>query len=287
MQSSVPIGCEIQTLTDAQKETGARVARAVGCAAAPDVAACLRGKSVVELVGAVPGTFGLFPRLYGPNADGQVFPDQPLKLIAVRKHHAMPVIIGTTSEETMPWASSAGPVTDPASYAAAIEKLFGAEPRDAILAQYPASAYSSPRRAFVTLTTDALFTCQSRRVARTLVAAQKEPVYRYIFAHALENDPAEKANGAMHTVEHPFLFGWRGKYRPTETDLAVQRRLVGYWTRMARTGNPNGGGDPQWPADGPGNDPYLEIGATSVARTGPSSARCDFWDAVRLPWPHL
>ncbi len=154
MQSSVPVGCEIQTLADAEKGTGTtRVVKAVGCDSASDVAACLRGKGLAELVGAVPGTFGVLPRVYGPNADGHVFPDQPLKLIAARKHHAMPVIIGTTSEETIQWANSAGPVTDLASYTAAIEKAFGAASRDAILAQYPVNAYPNPSRAFVTLTT--------------------------------------------------------------------------------------------------------------------------------------
>lgn len=283
MQSSVPVGCEIQTLADAQKGTGTRMAKALGCDTASDVAACLRGKSITELVAAIPGTFGVLPRVYGPNADGHIFPDQPLKLIAARKHHAIPVIIGTTSEETMPWANSAGPVTDLASYTAAIEKAFGAESRDAILGQYPVSTYSSPSRAFVTLTTDALFTCQSRRVARTLAAAQTQPVHRYIFAHALQNDPS----GASHTVEHPFFFGWRGKYRPTETDFAIQRRMISYWTRLARTGNPNGDDTPRWPAHTTGKDPYLEIGAMTIAQSGPNSAKCDFWDTVRLPWPHL
>jgi para-nitrobenzyl esterase len=283
MQSSVPVGCEIQTLADAKKGTGTKVVKAVGCDTASNVAACLRSKDVGALVRAVPGTFGVLPRVYGPNADGHVFPDQPLKLIAARKHRAMPVIIGTTSEETMPWANSAGQVTDPASYAAAIEKAFGAESRDAILAQYPVSAYPNPSRAFVTLTTDALFTCQSRRVARTLAAAQTEPIYRYIFAHGLQNDPS----GASHTVEHPFFFGWRGTYRPTETDLGIQRRMISYWTQMARMGNPNGDDEPRWPLHVTGNDPYLEIGAITMAKTGPSSAKCDFWDTVRLPWPHL
>jgi para-nitrobenzyl esterase len=283
MQSSVPTGCEIQTLADAQKATGTRVVKAAGCDTTPDVAVCLRGKNVVELVGAVPGTFGVLPRVYGPNVDGHVFPDQPLKLIAARKHYAMPIIIGTTSEETMGWVNSAGLVTDLASYSAAIEKAFGVNSRDAILAQYPVSAYSSPARAFVTLTTDALFSCQSRRVARALAAAQKEPVYRYMFGHELQNDP----NGASHTVEHPFFFGWRGKYRPTDADLTIQRRMIGYWTRMARTGNPNGGDDPRWSAHETGSDSYLEIGATTTTRMGPSSAKCDFWDTVRLPWPHL
>jgi hypothetical protein len=44
MQSSVPMGCEIQTLDDARKGTGARVATAAGCSTAADIAACLRGK---------------------------------------------------------------------------------------------------------------------------------------------------------------------------------------------------------------------------------------------------
>jgi para-nitrobenzyl esterase len=287
MQSSVPIGCEMQTLADAEKGTGAKVASAAGCDTAADIATCLRGKSTDEIVAAVPGTFGVFPRVYGPNVDGHVFPDQALKLIAARKHDAMPVIIGNTSEETMQFVNAAGPVTDEASYAAAIEKVFGARARDAILARYPSKAYAMPRQAFVALTTDSLFTCQSRRVARTLTRSQTEPVYRYIFARALENDPVEKANGAVHTVEHPFFFGWRGKYRPSEADLVVQQRMIGYWTRMARTGNPNGGTDPNWPAYSPANEGYLEIGSLIATKSGPTSAQCDFWDSVTLPWPHL
>jgi para-nitrobenzyl esterase len=74
MQSSVPMGCEIQTLDDARKGTGARVATAAGCNTARDIAACLRSKSVVDIVSAVPGTFTVLPRLYGPNVDGHIFP---------------------------------------------------------------------------------------------------------------------------------------------------------------------------------------------------------------------
>ena len=112
-------------------------------------------------------------------------------------------------------------------------------------------------------------------------------MYRYLFVHALENDPVEKANGAIHTVEHPFFFGWRGKYRPSEADLVIQQRMISYWTRMARTGNPNGGTDLNWPAYSPANESYLEIGSVITAKTGPSRAQCDFWDGVTLPWPHL
>ena len=173
MQSSVPMGCEIQTMSDAKAGTGRKVATATGCDTVADVAACLRSKSVTEIVSAVPGTFTVLPRLYGPNVDGHIFPDQPLKLITERKYPAMPVIIGTTSEETIPWANSAGQVTDEPSYAAAIEKVFGSAMRDRILAAYPVKSYSTPRAAFVKVTTDAEFTCQSRRVARAFFTAQR------------------------------------------------------------------------------------------------------------------
>jgi para-nitrobenzyl esterase len=258
-----------------------------GCTTASDIAACLRGKSVKDIVSAVPGTFGVFPRLYGPNVDGHVFPDQPLKMIARGDHAAMPVIIGSTTDETMQFVGAVGAVADAAAYGAAIDRVFGSVARGRILATYPAANYPTPRAALVQLTTDAQFTCQSRRVATVLSKAQKQPVYRYLFAHSLENDPEQKALGALHTIEHPFFFPWRGQYRPTPTDLIVQQRLVGYWTRFARTGNPNGGVDPPWSAFSTENDAYLQIGGSTEGQRGPVAAHCDVWDAVAMPWPHL
>ena len=101
MQSSVPAGCEIQTLADAEKGTGQRVVKALGCDGVSDIAACLRSKSMSEVVSAVPGTFSVLPRFYGPNMDGNVFPDQPIKLIKQGRYVAVPVIIGNTTEEML------------------------------------------------------------------------------------------------------------------------------------------------------------------------------------------
>jgi para-nitrobenzyl esterase len=287
LQSSVPVGCEIQTSANAKSGTGERVVKGLGCDTAADIAGCLRSKTTKEVVAAVPGSFTVLPRLYGPNMDEHVFPEQPIKLISEKRYPAMPVIIGNTSGETGPWADSAGHITDEASYAAAVDKVFGTAARDRILRVYPASAYSSPRAAFAQVTTDAEFTCKSRHIARLFAQVQKEPVYRYLFSHTLENDPALKAVGAAHTIEHPFLFAWQGKYKPTETDLAVQRHMVGYWTRMAKTSNPNGGDDPEWSAVAADRDTYLDIGVTTATKTGDGNAHCDFWESVPLLWPHI
>jgi para-nitrobenzyl esterase len=288
MQSSVPTGCEIPTLADVERHTGSAVVAKLGCDGSGDVAGCLRAKSMLEVVSAVPGgPFTVFPRVYGPNMDGHVFPDQPLALIKQRKYPAMPVIIGNTAGETMHFIDAVGPVTDESSFAAAIAKVFGQAQTERIVAEYPLNTYVTPRAAFVKLTTDGEFTCQSRRVARTFASVQDAPVFRYRFSHTLENDPEQRALGPVHTAEHPFLFNWQGSYRPTATDLEIQRHMVGYWTRMAKTGNPNGPKDPAWPAVSPQNEAYLEIGANTAATNGPADAHCDFWDTVPRPWPHI
>ncbi len=287
MQSSVPIGCELQTLADAENGTGAEVAKRVGCVNQADTAACLREKSVTELVSALPGTFTVFPRLYGPNVDGVVFPQQPIERIQQKNYPAVPIIIGDTKDETMQFVNSVGPITDGASYSAAIARVFGTSARDQIIEHYPISKYPTPRAAFVQLTTDAQFTCQSRRVARTFASVQQPPVYRYVFAHSLENDPAQKALGAIHTIEHPFLFNWEGSYQPTAIDKKIQGLMLNYWTNMAKHGNPNGSDAVTWPSAGKNGDTYLEISANSQVRQTLAETHCDFWDTVKLPQPHL
>ncbi len=287
MESSVPSGCEIQTLKDAEDGTGAKLVKMLGCDTASDTAACLRAKDFRDVVAAMPGNFSVLPRLYGPNMDGLVFPDQPLKRIREGKVPAMPLIIGNSTGETLEWADSAGAVKDQQSYEAAIDRVFGASARAAILSLYPASAYATPRDAFAHVTTDAEFTCQSRRVAQVITARHKAPIYRYLFDWTLQNDPVQKARGAIHTVEHPFFFGWQGTYKPTDADRMIQSQMVGYWTNMARTGKPNGDGLPPWSPVAAGNEAYLLIGKDTAAKTGFGDAHCDFWDKTPLVWPHM
>ena len=165
--------------------------------------------------------------------------------------------------------------------------MFGAQSRDAILARYPAASFPNPRGALEVATTDAYFTCTTRRVARLLTSVQSEPVHTYYFSHVLENDPVERARGSGHTVEHPFLFHWSGKYRPSEGERQLQDAMLLYWSRMAATGNPNGGSNPVWPRYDATTDAHLELAIPPRARTALRKDQCDFWDGITLPWPHL
>jgi para-nitrobenzyl esterase len=285
MQSSVPTGCALPTLQQAEAGTGARVAQALQCSGA-GTAACLRGKPMADVVRAVPGSFGMQPRLYGPVVDGRHVPEQPIAAIERRAHAAVPVIIGNTTQETMQWAAGMGTVTDGASYQAALAPVYGAETAPRIMAMYPLGAYPTPHAALMQLTTDSFFTCQSRRVARRLARSQAEPVFRYLYSHALDNDAGQRALGAVHTIEHVMFFPWQGKYQPAAADRTVQAAMLERWAAFASGADPVAAAGPAWAAAGPA-DRYLWIGAASEARQGDGGAHCDFWDGVRLPSPHL
>ena len=112
-------------------------------------------------------------------------------------------------------------------------------------------------------------------------ASQDEPVYRYFFTHALSGPAGQQ--GAVHGLELFFVFQKLGlvpTYTASADDLAVEAALLGYWTRFAATGDPNGAGAPAWPEYQGAADPYLELAATPAAGEGVRTAKCDFWDAL-------
>ncbi len=56
---------------------------------------------------------------------------------------------------------------------------------------------------------------------------------------------------------------------------------MGYWTRFAATGDPNGGGAAQWPAYEAAADQHLELGDTIKTGAGLYKQACDLADKVR------
>ena len=287
MQSSVPTGCELPTLSDAARRTGARVATTTDCADAGDVAECLRGLTVDQLVSAVPGVTNLFPRWYGPNVDGHVLREQPIAAIRGGRHSPMPVIIGTTLNETRGWLNAEGPVSGAAEYAELIGRVFGAGAREQILDRYPLEVFSTPQLALEEATTDAYFNCQTRRVARALTSAQDAPVYRYLFTHAMETTDRTRASGAGHTLEHRFFFPNLAGGQASAAEIALQDSMIHYWSNMAHTGSPGSAEGTVWPRYEIATDPYLELSTETKSLSDLNRDLCDFWDEVQLPWPHL
>jgi len=273
-------GCVASQLATAE-DLGKKVFTAAKCDTAPDPAACMRALSAEAVITAVPVVINIAgkPSVYGAVVDKQMLLDVPGAVIKSGAHNHVPFIVGNNSDET----SRAVPATivTEADYAAAVKVSFGAL-ADAVLAQYPAASYASPKAAYVAVTSDSKFICEGRRALRNLLAGQKEPTYRYMLTHELQNvQPASKGQGAWHGVDVLYLFGKLNAlgYVPSAGENALSDAFGGYWSRFGAAADPNGAGAAMWPQYTM-SDPYLELDDTIVAKSGYRTAQCDFWDTL-------
>jgi para-nitrobenzyl esterase len=87
--------------------------------------------------------------------------------------------------------------------------------------------------------------------------------------------PGGETLGAYHSMEIIYAFGNRVGWLPWQpVDDRLSDAMMGYWTRFAATGDPNGGGAPTWPRYDD-DARYLELGPEVRAGQGLEQAMCD------------
>ncbi len=247
-----------------------------GCSGAADPAACLRAVPFDSLLRALPPVVTVASssgQLWGPTVDGFVLRDSPEVVIGKGEHNRVPFIVGANADET---GSAAPPVATEAEYRALVVGQAGAL-APLVLAQYPVSAYATPRKAYVAVTSDARFVCPSRRFARA-AAGGGSPTFRYFFSY-----PANRAFGAIHGIEIPFVFGSFDAipgYTPDAPVRALSEAMNASWARFAATGDPSVPGTAAWPAYDPVRDRTFGWDAPTASFDGIRSAACDFWDSL-------
>ena len=268
--------CDIRPLGEAETAGQKSVAQ-TSCASAADIPACLRGLAAASLVKAMKVTTSpVNPRdnTFGPNADGKVVAESSYDAIRAGRYQKMPIMIGTNSQEGVTFVAST-PISD-AQYQALLTGAFGPATKSLVVAQYPSSAYPSPRDALIAVVTDVRFACPARRIARALVASQDQPVHRYLFT-ASRQSGTQVGQGAYHGVEVPFVF--HTLIQPTAPESELQDAVVGYWTRFVRSGTPEGQGT-SWSEYEPTSDSYLQLDYTIAEGAGVRTTQCDFWDTL-------
>ncbi|MDL2717204.1 MAG: carboxylesterase family protein [Acidobacteriota bacterium] len=266
--------CSQPTLREVEAD-GAAVVDAAGCGGAPDVAACLRAVSAETLVSAA-RTDAV---AYGPNVDGFVLLESPLDALSAGTHHHVPLLVGANADETSLDAPS---LPTDAAYRSAIFFLYGGSLGARVLAAYPSSAFATPQKAWIAATTDEIYVCPARRIARAAAPRQTEPVFRYFFTKALDSTSAA-SYGAYHSLELPFVFGTLDKFpgfTPSDRERVLSDAMNGYWSRFAANGDPNAPGRVPWPRYDAALDGYLELDNVIAPGAGVRTSRCDFWDAI-------
>jgi len=287
MESNViPLG---QTPPFASVETGdQQLVSDLGCSSEADVLACLRAVPANTIVN-LPN---IYP--YGPGIGSTFLSVDPFTFLQ-QNGPPVPLLIGSNREE---WSVFDDPNAqlDNTAYATAIHQRFdpfGAGVANQVLLLYPPGAYSSPAYALIVVDTDFNMTCEVRNVARAAAGgANRQPVWRYFYTHAFENDPFLLPYGAFHTAELFFVFGNFNDgqqpgggivYTPSQADLTFSQSLMGYWTRFAATGNPNGAGAGAWPSYDPSTDSMLQLDDTPIAINGYDNPQCDYLSTLPQP----
>jgi para-nitrobenzyl esterase len=187
-----------------------------------------------------------------------------------------------------------GPVTS-ATYVPAIAATIGnAAIAPIVAARYPVPAqFPSFDQGVGGVGTDAIFACAAHFADE--LASQFVPTFAYEF-----NDPNPPQNflppvtfpyGASHASEIQYIFptanpsGFGLNLPQTPLDANQQKLsdgMVGYWTEFARSGDPNGFGQPHWPRFNR-NQQQMQSFVPPNPTTETNFAtvhQCDFWDAL-------
>ena len=178
-----------RTLEDAEL-LGQDFATALGCTDLASVRACLRAKTVEQVLFALPSGEPQFEETtrapWGPVVDRLEIPDQPRRLYEIGKFNHVPVVIETSGDEGKIYVDRSFPAGLTAEvYEAEVEAEFGTAYVSEIKAMYPAVNFPSPKDALTRLTSDAEGVCEARRIAR-LIERTQTPVRLYAFGHQAE-----------------------------------------------------------------------------------------------------
>ncbi len=122
----------------------------------------------------------------------------------------------------------------------------------------------------------------ARHLANEIVRAG-QPAWLYRFSYVAESQRAF-LKGALHGFEIPYTFNVPAALvgeKATAADKAMGDLASAYWVAFAKTGDPNGGGRPQWPRHDPAVDSLINFTNTGVVvGPDPLKPRLDLWQKV-------
>jgi len=230
-------GANVDSLATAEKNGKAFMAK-LGAASIADA----RKRSAADILKNSPPGLGTA----WPIFDGYVLVGDQYKLYQEKRYNDTPVLIGSNSDEGALFVPSA----KAESYQEQVHAGYG-EYADKILAAYPGATDAEALRSSRDIFRDATFAWPTWSWARLQAKTGHGKVYVYYFSHRppYPNTPMFQGWGAAHGGEIEYVFGNFPAVMPaTASDRKVADEISSYWVNFAKTGDPNGGGLPRWPA---------------------------------------
>ena len=249
-----------QSFTPSGESMGLKFGAAlVGEQAAQSLAALrnVPAKKVLEVSESSPA-FSDYKFLF--TVDGDVLLEDIGTTFADGRQADVPVMVGCAAEE-------GGVVVTMGFMGAGLQglKSFAVanlpEVRDEVPKYYPATTDAEAIPFLKALFTDVNFVYPARVWARSMDGLQSDAyLYWFTWSPALADG---KNHGAFHGASQIYVHGDFDLFKelaPTDADVEFSHMIAETWVRFARTGNPNGGSLPEWPAFTPENEAYMDLG---------------------------
>jgi len=272
------------TLEDAYK-TGEQMAVNLGCDKASDQIAAMRAKSSDEVLQASGYTVeescpptGIQAAV---NVDSWVVPDKPETLYNAGKQMNVPVLIGENKDDGTAFGAivQKNNITT-AQYPTIIQGAVGDASAAEVTAMFPVTSDAQVGATVSNLLTQMDFASCARYICQSTTTKTNSKAFLYQFTRV----PPNKAGallGCHHSAELEYVFGNLPSsegFGPKDTEIS--NTMMGYWTRFAKTGDPNGGGSTAWPAYSSSKEQNLEIGDQVTVNAGLFKAQCDLSEKI-------
>lgn len=200
---------------------------------------------------------------YLPMVDGEVLVEDVATTFANGNQADVPTMVGSTSDESSAPVEALGMMMGTGVRGF---RVFAAsmlpEAREELATQYPAATDEEATRSWQDLLNDLNFNYPMRAWARGMANVESD-AYLFWFSW---RPPIPNADyyGAFHGSFQMYLMGDLEGFQavPTDADREFSSMLAETWVRFARTGNPNGGPLPEWPAFTLEDEAYMELGPT-------------------------
>lgn len=275
---------------DLADRNGNALAEALDCKAPSDVLQCLRmtspglisaaGEARSQAEDARLPTWGLV-------VDGTILKYSPIEAVNAAEHNHVALIVGNTSTELLPHQLHAifkRPITTEADLQRATRWL-GSRQADA-LSLYPRADYRSAGSVLAALESDRGIICPTQVLAAAAASSQREPVWRFVFSHSFDDEFWGRL-GVRHGIDLEFILPSRPRASALPTlsarEQALSATMMRYWTRLAATGDPNGGSDPLWPRYLPEQNNFLSLAPDITTGSAGRTEACAFWDSISSP----
>ncbi len=292
VESGACVGTPLGPLSEvAGQDTGVRFAAGLGCADPATMVACLRAVPAKLLVAGPTTALTSLAATWTPTLDGTVLPRSPADALASGRVPPVPLLMGSNHDEGRLFTAlfqhlHLNPVSE-SFYQSDVAERFGAGAAE-VLARYPSARFGSPSLALSATVTDQTFACPAQWTAQAAHTGGADKAGLWTYELDEPNPPQVLPDPFMalrsyHGAELTYLFDSISGI-PVVRDTAqrtLSDQLVGYWTRFAATGNPNGAGLPGWPAWSAGARPVQTLTSRGTAPHDDTAFladhMCGFW----------